>query len=76
MTIMGTVYDCGYELDHGRPQPLPYIAVLCIAGDRERTPRFMVSSDLAALRERLQQFGLSRHPPNFFDPSRILEVWY
>jgi hypothetical protein len=75
MSVVGTVYNGGYELNHGKLELLPYVAVVSLVGEN-RVPRFMVSSDLAALRERLQQFGLSRHPPNFFDPSRIVEVWY
>jgi hypothetical protein len=72
--IVGTVYDCGYELEHGKFAPQPYVAVVSVAGE-DREPRFMVSSDLLALRERLTQFGLSRHPPDPRDPHVILEVW-
>jgi hypothetical protein len=75
MTIIGTIYDCGYDYEEGKLSPMPYVAVLCVAGQKETAPRLMSSSDLLALRERLQQFGLSRHPPDPQDPSAILEVW-
>jgi hypothetical protein len=75
MTIIATVYNCGYEFEGGKFTPMPYLAVLSDAGREQPFPRLMSSSDLPALRQRLKQFGLSRHPPDPRDPSVILEVW-
>jgi hypothetical protein len=73
--IVGTVYNGGYQLLHGRFDPQPYVVVVSVAGEN-RVPRLLTSSDLDALRQRLHQLGLSRHPPDPGDVSVIMEVWF
>jgi hypothetical protein len=72
--IVGTVYSGGYDVLGGKFVPRAYIAKLTAVGEN-REPRFMVSSDLEALQQRMRQFGLHRRPPHPRDPSVILEVW-
>jgi hypothetical protein len=66
-----TVYD------HPRDFPHSYVARLFVVGPNivTRTEQFMISADLALIREQLAVRGLTRLSPMEGDDPVILETW-